>query len=91
MNKFQFEFVKSIVRNDKRMPLTILCNCEAHLFPDGSVNNVDVEEMFFEGNKIPDNLIWMIDENLMAEIEEAAFQHADDKYFAIDTQPEYEN
>ena len=87
---FTFEYSKCLFKDEKKINLNIRCECLAYTYADGEMRDVDVDEMFYDGEKIPNNLVWMLDDQLYQEIREAAYQHAQGLFYAIDTSKEYE-
>lgn len=84
---FQFTFVKSVFAGEsaKREPLNITVNAEAMLSADGSVRSVDYITLLFEDHEIPPQLLWLLDWTLIEEIETAMLEHAEARWFAIDS------
>jgi len=87
---FSFDFSKCLFKGASKTNLIIHCECIAYLRYNKEVRTVDIDKLFYNDEKIPDNLIWMLDESLHEEIEAAAEEHAKEKFYAIDTSKEYE-
>lgn len=84
---FTFEYSKCLFKDEKKINLNIRCECLAYTYADGELRDIDLDVLYFNDEKIPDNLVWMLDDELWQEMREAAYQHADAKFFAIDTTP----
>lgn len=90
---FEFVFSKAMLANaahsfsHKRHNVQIRVKAMAYFYRTGEVRTVDVDEMFFHDEKVPDNFLWSINQDLYDEITAAAEEHAKDKWRVIETQP----